>query len=194
MNQEEIKKEEELIKEKVSKETEELKEEVVEEVKKEEEKIEEEVKKVEEEVKEEAVVSYKKADVVKRIVAYLIDAIPAGIVSLIPVVGLVGGAYMLLRDGFDFMQNRSLGKIAVNLKPIVVETGANCDLQTSIKRNWPLSIGPFLTAIPGIGWGFSVLLFIPSLIYVVIEAVLVFTDDKGLRLGDKMAGTQVIEL
>jgi len=170
MNQEEIKKEEEII--------EEIKE----------------AEKAEEKIKKKEVVGYEKADVFKRFVAYLIDAIPAGIVSLIPIVGLVGGAYMLLRDGFDFMQNRSLGKMALNLKPIVVETGANCDLQTSVKRNWPLAINPFLNAIPGIGWGFSVLLLIPLLIYVVIEAVLVFTDDKGLRLGDKMAGTQVIEL
>ena len=163
-----------------------------EEIKREEEKIveEEEVK-----VGEKAVVEYKKADVVKRFVTYLIDAILASVVSLIPVVGgLVAGAYMLLRDGLDFMQNRSLGKMAVNLKPIVVETGANCDLQTSAKRNWPFAIGYFLVAIPVIGWILAILIWIPLFIYVVIEAVLVFTDDKGLRLGDKMAGTQVIEL
>jgi len=192
LNQEEIKKEEEIIEE--IKEAEEAVEEKVEEIKKEEEKI-QEVKKEEEKIEEKAVVGYKKADVVKRIVAYLIDAILAAVVSLIPVVGgLVGGTYMLLRDGLDFMQNRSLGKMAVNLKPIVVETGANCDLQTSIKRNWPFAIGHFLVAIPVIGWIFAVLLCIPLLIYVIIEAVLVFTDEKGLRFGDKMAGTQVIEL
>ena len=163
-----------------------------EEIKREEEKIveEEEVK-----VGEKAVVEYKKADLFKRFVAYLIDAILASVVSLIPVVGgLVAGTYMLLRDGFDFMQNRSIGKMAVNLKPIVVETGANCDLQTSAKRNWPFAIGHFLVAIPVIGWILAILIWIPLFIYVVIEAVLVFTDDKGLRLGDKMAGTQVIEL
>ncbi|MFH1583656.1 MAG: RDD family protein [Actinomycetota bacterium] len=185
MNQEEIKKEEEIIEE--IKEAEEAVEEKVEEVA-------EEVKEVEEAVKEK-VVGYKKADVFKRFVAYLIDAILASVVSLIPVVGgLVAGTYMLLRDGFDFMQNRSLGKMAVNLKPIVVETGANCDLQTSAKRNWPFAIGYFLVAIPVVGWIFAVLLCIPLLIYVIIEAVLVFTDEKGLRFGDKMAGTQVIEL
>lgn len=164
-----------------------------EEIKKEEEII-EEIKEAEEAV-EEKVVGYKKADVFKRFVAYLIDAILASVVSLIPVVGgLVAGTYMLLRDGFDFMQNRSLGKMAVNLKPIVVKTGANCDLQTSAKRNWPFAIGYFLVAIPVVGWIFAVLLCIPLLVYVIIEAVLVFTDEKGLRFGDKMAGTQVIEL
>lgn len=161
-----------------------------EEIKREEEKIveEEEVK-----VGEKAVVEYKKADVVKRFVTYLIDAILAFVLSLIltPIGALISCAYILLRDGFDFMQNRSLGKMAVNLKPIVVETGANCDLQTSIKRNWPLAIGHFLA---GLFLPLILFLIIPLLIYVVIEAVLVFTDDKGLRLGDKMAGTQVIEL
>ncbi len=163
-----------------------------EEIKREEEKI------VEEEgvkVGEKAIVEYKKADLFKRFVAYLIDAILASVISLIPVVGgLVAGTYMLLRDGFDFMQNRSLGKMAVNLKPIIIETGSNCDIQTSAKRNWPFAIGHFLVAIPVIGWIFAILIWIPLLIYVVIEAVLVFTDDKGIRLGDKMAGTQVIEL
>lgn len=163
-----------------------------EEIKREEEKI------VEEEgveVGEKALVEYKKADLFKRFVAYLIDAILASVISLIPVVGgLVAGTYMLLRDGFDFMQNRSIGKMAVNLKPIIIETGSNCDIQTSAKRNWPFAIGHFLVAIPIIGWIFAILIWIPLIIYVVIEAVLVFTDDKGLRLGDKMAGTQVIEL
>jgi uncharacterized RDD family membrane protein YckC len=163
-----------------------------EEIKREEEKM---VKEEEVEVGEKAIVEYKKADLFKRFVAYFIDALLACVVGLIPVVGgLVAGAYMLLRDGFDFMQNRSIGKMAVNLKPIIIETGGNCDIQTSAKRNWPFAIGYFLVAIPVIGWIFAILIWIPLLIYVVIEAVLVFTDDKGLRLGDKMAGTQVIEL
>ncbi len=202
MNQEEIKKEEEII------------EEVKEAVEgKGEEKIEdavEEVKEVEEAVEEKAV-GYKKADVFKRFVAYLIDAIISGIVaSLIPFIGgLAACAYMLLRDGLDFTQNRSIGKMALNLKPIVVETGANCDLMKSVKRNWPLAVGylpsiffkRFLIGIPFMGavssaifWVISVLFGIPFLIYIIIEAVLIFTDKKGLRLGDKMAGTQVVEL
>jgi len=237
LNQEEIKKEEEIIEE--VKETKEAVEEKAEEMKKEEEKIEEEVKekfeemekeaekeeekieemkegteeakKVEEEVKEEAVVGYKKADVFKRLVAYLIDAILVGVVaSIIPFIGgLIACAYMLLRDGLDFTQNRSIGKMAFNLKPIVVENGANCDLITSAKRNWILAIGyipsiffkRFLTGIPFVGHISSVIYLIisflfgiPLLIYVIIEVVLIFTDKKGLRLGDKMAGTQVIEL
>ena len=170
-----------------------------EEIKREEEKIveEEEVK-----VGEKAVVEYKKADLFKRFVAYLIDAILASVVSLIPVVGgLVAGTYMLLRDGFDFMQNRSLGKMAVNLKPITIETGANCDIQTSAKRNWPFAIGylpsiivRFLFKIPIVGWIIALLFGIPLLIYIIVELILIVTDEKGLRIGDKMAGTQVIEL
>lgn len=214
MNQEEIKKEEEKIEEieKAKEKIEEVTEEKVEEIKEEEEeeKI-REVKKEEEKIEEKAVVGYKKADVVKRFVAYLIDAIISGIVaSLIPFIGgLSACAYMLLRDGLDFTQNRSIGKMALNLKPIVVETGANCDLITSAKRNWPLAVGylpsiffkrfligiPFVSAVSSvIFWVISVLFFIPFLIYTIIEAVLIFTDKKGLRLGDKMAGTQVIEL
>lgn len=179
-----------------------------EEIKREEEKIVEEEKV---KVGEKVIVEYKKADAFKRFVAYLIDALLSGVVaSIIPFIGgFVACAYMLLRDGLDFTKNRSVGKMAFNLKPIVVENGANCDLMASAKRNWPLAIGyipsiflwTFLTGIPFarrisgiIYFVISVLFGIPILIYIVIEAVLVFTEDKGIRLGDKMAGTQVIEL
>jgi uncharacterized membrane protein len=47
--------------------------------------------------------------------------------------------------------------------------------------------------IPIIGWIIDILLGIAVFILVIIEIIKIFTDEKGLRLGDKMAGTMVIE-
>ena len=63
-----------------------------------------------------------KADIGKRIVAAIIDAVAAGFVGIIlnliltPVGGLVAAGYWLVRDGldFDFMKGRSLGKQVMN--------------------------------------------------------------------------------
>lgn len=170
---------------------------------------------IKEEVKEKAL-DYEKANIFKRFVAFIIDcimaSIVAGIIAGIIVVlilnkiltsysfpFLIAGVYMLLRDGFS-PQNRSIGKRVFNLKPIVVETGGNCDFKTSAKRNWPFAIGFFLYAITSYyllfenEWIFGKMLGNAWGIFILIEVVMIFTDKKGRTFGDKMAGTQVIEL
>lgn len=133
-----------------------------------------------------------KADLTKRFVAFLIDAVIASVLtSVIPVVGgILGAAYMLLRDGFDFdfMKLRSLGKRVMGLRPVLVGGGA-MNMQVSIRRNWPFALG-VLTVIPLLG-----LLFVAIVapILGLIEGVLVLTDDQGRRFGDKLAETKVIE-
>ena len=119
-----------------------------------------------------------KADLTKRFVAYLIDAIIAAVLST--VVGyvsttlgyVVGAAYILLRDGVnvEFMPNRSIGKKVMGLAPVTLD-GAPMDPVASLKRNWPFII-PFLG---------------------LVEAILVLTDNEGRRIGDKVANTKVIE-
>lgn len=133
-----------------------------------------------------------KADLTKRFVAFLIDAVIASVLtSVVPVVGgILGAAYMLLRDGFDFdfMKHRSLGKRLMGLRPVMVGGGA-MSIQASIQRNWPFALG-VLTVIPLLG-----LLFVAIVapILGLIEGVLVLTDDQGRRFGDKLAHTKVIE-
>ena len=51
----------------------------------------------------------------------------------------------------------------------------------------------FFFFIPIIGWIIDILLIIAVIILIIIEIVKIFTDEKGQRLGDKMAGTMVIE-
>jgi uncharacterized RDD family membrane protein YckC len=139
-----------------------------------------------------------KADLTKRFIAALIDGVIGGLLSFlvglaIPFVGgILGAAYILLKDGLDveFMDKRSIGKKLMKLRPVRLDGGA-VDINTSIMRNWPLAIGSIISIIPILGW---VLGPLAALVFSIIELVLVLTDPEGRRLGDKLAGTKVIEV
>ncbi len=64
------------------------------------------------------------------------------------------------------------------------------DTNISAKRNIPLTIGSFIAIIPVLGW---VIGPIVGLVFAIIELVLIFTDNKRQRLGDRWAGTTVIK-
>jgi uncharacterized RDD family membrane protein YckC len=150
---------------------------------------------------------YAKADLGKRFGALLIDGLLAGVVAWILGMGgirlyglglLLAAAYYLVRDGleYDFMDRRSIGKKLLKLRPVRLDGGA-MDLETSVRRNWPLALG---TGVYGLsflvgGWGgFFLLNALAGLagLLTLVEAVLVLTDKDGRRLGDKQANTQVI--
>lgn len=150
-----------------------------------------------------------KPDPAKRFLALFIDGIIAGVIygvlsaivqAIIPgfwtglwmgalIGGIAGGAYMLVRDGLDldFMKGRSLGKKVIKLRPERLD-GGPMNLETSIKRNWTLSLG-YLGAVPVVGW----ILGLASLGLVVYEIYKVLTDPQGRRWGDELAGTKVVE-
>jgi uncharacterized RDD family membrane protein YckC len=133
-----------------------------------------------------------KADLGKRAVALIIDGVIAGILGLVPLIGmLAGAAYMLFRDGFEFsfMDHRSLGKKVMKLRPVRLDEGT-VDLGTSFKRNWIFAVPLVIFVIPFLG----VLAPIISIAVAIIEIVLVVTRDDGRRWGDQMAGTRVIEV
>lgn len=140
-----------------------------------------------------------KADLAKRFVAVLIDGAIAGLLSLIPAVGgLVGAAYILLRDGleFEFMDGRSLGKKLMKLRPVKAD-GQKMTLEDSAKRNWPLMFSALVSVllfIPVIGWILIPIVLIASVVISIVELIFVITDSEGKRWGDKLAGTKVIEV
>ncbi|HUV58497.1 MAG TPA: RDD family protein [Desulfatiglandales bacterium] len=141
-----------------------------------------------------------KADPVKRIIAFVIDAVASMIVGFIPLVGgIIGALYMLLRDALpiEALEYKSIGKKLLKLSVVKTEEPASkIDYATSARRNWMFALGPimlFFLFIPIIGWIIDILLGIAVLILVIIEIVKLFTNEKGLRWGDKMAGTMVIE-
>lgn len=145
-------------------------------------------------------VELKKADPVKRIIAFVIDAVASMIVGLIPLVGgIIGALYMLLRDALpiEALEYKSIGKKLIKLSVVKTEAPpSKVDYAISAKRNWMFALGPimlFFLFIPILGWIIDILLGIAVFILVIIEVIKIFTDEKGQRLGDKMAGTMVIE-
>jgi len=141
-----------------------------------------------------------KADPVKRIIAMVIDGVAAAIVGMIPFIGgIIGALYILFRDALpiEALEYKSIGKKLLKLS--VVKTGGppgRIDYGTSAKRNWMFALGPimmFLLFIPVIGWILDLLIGIGCLVLVIIELVKIFSDKQGIRLGDKMAGTMVVE-
>jgi uncharacterized RDD family membrane protein YckC len=139
-----------------------------------------------------------KADVGKRLVAGFIDVVLCLLVTLLPVAGgLVAVAYLLVRDGleFDFMDRRSVGKKLMKLRPVRLD-GQPVDIATSFRRNILLAVGPFgvlVMLIPVAGWILGALVALCGAVIGVVEIVRIFTDPKGCRLGDDLAGTQVVE-
>ena len=138
-----------------------------------------------------------KADLGKRAIAMIIDAVIAMIVGFIPVAGgIVATAYWLVRDGLDleFMDHRSIGKKLVKLRPVTLD-GKPLDIQMSIKRNWMFALGGVaqLFAMTIIGLVVALPLGLIAFVIGIVEVVLVVTDAESRRMGDKMAGTRVIE-
>jgi uncharacterized RDD family membrane protein YckC len=136
-------------------------------------------------------------DAATRFIAFFIDAVIVAAVGLVPIIGgLVGIAYVLVRDGlsYDFMDGRSIGKRIMKLRPVRLD-GLPMDVETSIRRNWPLAFGSLaqvLIFVPVIGWILIPFVGIAGTIMVVVEVVRVLTGADGRRWGDAMAGTEVV--
>jgi hypothetical protein len=145
-----------------------------------------------------AVMTASKADLVKRAIALLIDGVIGAVLSFFPYVGgLAAAVYWLSRDGLDveFMQHRSVGKKLMKLRPLMLN-GASTNLEASIKRNWMFAIGGLASVVaylPIVGWLLIIPLSVLALALVLIEVFLVVTDGGGRRMGDRFAGTRVIE-
>ena len=89
---------------------------------------------------------YAKAEVGTRLIAALIDAVLQWVVGLIPIVGgLIGAAYMLLRDGLP--DGQSLGKKVMKLRVVTLD-GKKADYVASCKRNVIFAIPSIITIIP----------------------------------------------
>ena len=142
-----------------------------------------------------------KADTGKRALAFIIDIAIAWLLSaVIPTfIGpMLGALYLLLRDGFafEYMDGRSLGKRLIGLRPVRLD-GGKVDLATSASRNWTIALASLAGSFGIFGvlitLGLVLLLIFGGAILQLIEIVLTLTDPDGRRLGDKFAGTMVID-
>lgn len=128
----------------------------------------------------------KRASLLLRSVAKTIDfIIVAAAAEMIPRVGFFAGlAYLLISDGL--FNGKSLGKQLAGLKAVSVEAGRACSIRESILRNLVLCIGIALWKIPLIGW-------VITLLVAGFEFVMLLGSKEGMRLGDEIAKTTVIE-
>ena len=117
----------------------------------------------------------KAAPKLKRFYAALMDGVFIMALGFIPVVGVILAAfYTLLRDGLPIvgLKERSIGKSVIGLKVVVFEGGQEAkSWMDSVKRN-------FLWLIPLMG---------------LVEAFFVLFDKDSRRIGDRIAGTLVVE-
>ena len=127
-----------------------------------------------------------KASLLLRVMAKTLDCIIiAAALKVIPRVGFMAAlAYLLICDGlFD---GRSLGKKIMRLKVISSSTAANGSYRDSMIRNAPFALALALFNIPFVGWVFPIFML-------AFEFLLALGNNEGIRLGDELAGTKVVE-
>ncbi|MBI5409387.1 MAG: RDD family protein [Nitrospirae bacterium] len=138
-----------------------------------------------------------KAGFLNRIIARTIDFIlVAALYEVIPKVGFFAGlTYLLIADGL--FEGRSVGKKLIGLRVIIfnnTDKAAACTFKESILRNFPFGVGfilfGMLNVIPLIGWIFSSIVVI---VVVLFESLVLLGSEEGMRLGDELAKTHVIE-
>jgi len=129
---------------------------------------------------------YPKAHVLNRFIAKAIDGMLVAAASqMIAPVGWISGlAYALIADGFPGGQ--SVGKRLIGLQTVVPRTKEFSGFRESIIRNLPLAFAYLLYPIPYVGW-------LLAGVVVVFEALLLIGNEQGIRLGDEIAGTQVLD-
>ncbi len=137
-----------------------------------------------------------KAQLSNRVIAALIDGLIAWVFVVIPVIGgIVSVVYILLKDAILYQitkdeqwKNKSIGKKIMSLE-VQSLAGETIDFALSAKRNITITLGNFIAIIPLIGW---IIGPIVAMILVIIELVLLLSDNRGQRLGDRWAKTTVV--
>ncbi len=130
---------------------------------------------------------YPKAQVLNRGIAKLIDLlIVAAAGQMFVPVGFLGGlAYILIADGFA--GGRSIGKRLIGLQTVLPDRREAAGFRESIIRNLPFAVAQVAFAVPYVGW-------LVSASIIAFEAVLILGNVQGRRLGDEVAGTQVLDV
>ncbi len=130
---------------------------------------------------------YPKAQVLNRFIAKLIDLFLAAAAAevIVPVGFLAGLAYLLIADGFA--GGRSIGKRLIGLQTILPDSREPAGFRESIIRNIPFAVAQLAFAVPYVGW-------LAAAAVVVFEAILIIGNEQGRRLGDELAGTQVLDI
>lgn len=137
---------------------------------------------------EEALLSsvYPKANSLNRFIAKFLDLLIVSAIAQVPlkISFLAALSYLLLSDGFA--GGKSIGKQLIGLQTLSDEPDQETSFRESIIRNISLGIAYLLAQIPVIGW-------LLGLGLIGFESLLLLGNAKGRRVGDELAGTQVID-
>jgi uncharacterized RDD family membrane protein YckC len=128
----------------------------------------------------------RKADLTTRAIAGFVDLLLViGLSRLPDVIGfLAASGYILMRD--SLLGGRSLGKKAVELRVSAIDDrGQATSAKDSIIRNITLALAYGLFMVPYAGW-------VLGPIALAVEWLTAMGDEKGMRIGDLLAGTWVV--
>lgn len=144
-----------------------------------------------------------KAALLNRWIAKCVDLLIVAALTELPfAVGFYAAlTYLLIADGL--WGGRSIGKRLIGLRAIILSdrrsdvrepdagpqgpVAEGCSFRESILRNAPLAVAYGLSAtLPYVGW-------VVGLVVMLVEVLLMIGNDRGQRLGDELAGTQVVE-
>jgi len=133
---------------------------------------------------------YPKCELLPRLMARVFDLMVCGaLIVLMHQAGAAAGAlYLLLADGL--FRGQSLGKRMLGVRVVHVRTRRGVGARQSAVRNFPMAVLGLLALGPASHWK---LLAAFSLAVLGYEAVRIWMHPLGLRIGDELAGTQVVD-
>ncbi len=126
-----------------------------------------------------------KANLLHRFIAKFLDFLVVAFIYEIDLSMsfLVGMVYLLIADGFV---GGSIGKRLIGLTIIGMKERQVISFRESIIRNLPFALAYFFYAVPFVGWLVTVGI-------VGFESFVMIGNPKGIRLGDELAKTRVID-
>ena len=135
-------------------------------------------------------IPYQQSDYFHRGIAKAIDLLLCSALGkvLFPVGVFAALLYILISDGLK--GGGSIGKQIIGLTCVDIKTGTPCTFRQSFLRNAPFGIIFILYLIPMLG---LVLAVLAALVVILFEGYFVVSDKQGLRVGDHIAGTIVVE-
>ena len=127
-----------------------------------------------------------KANTLNRSIARFIDILFALLLARLPgYVGIFSGlTYIAIADGL--MGGRSLGKKIIGLRAVYRKDGKGADFRASILRNSTIGVIYLVFLVPIAGWVLAVL-------GLAFELLLIIGSPDGMRLGDEIASTVVVD-
>lgn len=127
-----------------------------------------------------------KADLTTRSIAGFLDLLIVIALARLPdVLGFLSASgYILIRDGL--FQGRSAGKRLIGIAVHAADRQGPADYRGSVIRNAPFAAAYLLFLIPYAGWVLG-----PAVL--IVEWLVALGDDSGMRTGDMLANTLVVQ-